>query len=92
MSDPKRINKYLSEIGYCSRRAADKLLDEGRITINGELPVHGTKVTDNEKVAVDGRLVKIVNDESLAMKVLISHGMIIQGQLQIWTEDSHTDL
>ena len=58
MSDPKRINKYLSEIGYCSRRAADKLLDEGRITINGELPVHGTKVTDNDKVAVDGILVK----------------------------------
>ena len=58
MSDPKRINKYLSEIGYCSRRAADKLLDEGRITINGEIPVHGTKVTGNDKVAVDGVLVK----------------------------------
>ena len=33
-----RINKYLSEIGYCSRRAADKLLEEGRITINGVQP------------------------------------------------------
>ena len=58
MSDPKRINKYLSEIGYCSRRAADKLLDEGRITINGEIPIHGTKVTGDDKVAVDGVLVK----------------------------------
>ncbi|MGB1090050.1 MAG: S4 domain-containing protein, partial [Schleiferiaceae bacterium] len=29
-----RINKYLSEIGYCSRRGADKLLEQGRITIN----------------------------------------------------------
>ena len=58
MSDPKRINKYLSEIGYCSRRAADKLLDEGRITINGEIPIHGTKVTGVDKVAVDGVLVK----------------------------------
>ena len=58
MSDPKRINKYLSEIGYCSRRAADKLLDEGRITINGEIPIHGTKVTGGDKVAVDGVLVK----------------------------------
>ena len=58
MSDTKRINKYLSEIGYCSRRAADKLLDEGRITINGEIPIHGTKVTADDKVAVDGILVK----------------------------------
>ena len=32
-----RINKYLSEVGYCSRRAADKLLEEGRITINGKI-------------------------------------------------------
>lgn len=57
MSESKRINKYLSEIGYCSRRAADKLLEEGRITINGEQPVHGTKVTDKDQVAVDGILV-----------------------------------
>ena len=33
-----RINKYLSEVGYCSRRMADKLLEEGRITINGKIP------------------------------------------------------
>lgn len=57
MSESKRINKYLSEIGYCSRRAADKLLEEGRITINGEQPIHGTKVTDKDQVAVDGILV-----------------------------------
>ena len=39
-------------------QAADKLLDEGRITINGEIPIHGTKVTDDDKVAIDGVLVK----------------------------------
>ena len=49
-----RINKYLSEVGYCSRRAADKLLEEGRITINGKKPELGTKVDDNDEICVDG--------------------------------------
>ena len=33
-----RINKYLSEAGFCSRRAADKLIEQGRVTINGQVP------------------------------------------------------
>lgn len=49
-----RINKYLSEVGYCSRRAADKLLEEGRITINGIKPELGTKVSDEDVILVDG--------------------------------------
>lgn len=52
-----RINKYLSEIGYCSRRAADKLIEEGRVTINGKVPEMGTKVAPHDEVAVDGQLV-----------------------------------
>ncbi|WP_066221026.1 23S rRNA pseudouridine(2604) synthase RluF [Formosa haliotis] len=50
----KRINKYLSEVGYCSRRAADKLIEAGRVTINGVVPEMGTKVAPNDEVAVDG--------------------------------------
>lgn len=49
-----RINKYLSEVGYCSRRAADKLLEEGRITINGKKPEMGTKISDADEIEVDG--------------------------------------
>jgi len=49
-----RINKYLSEIGYCSRRAADKLIEENRITINGKVPEMGTKVKAGDVVCVDG--------------------------------------
>ena len=52
-----RINKFLSETGYCSRREADKLLDAGRITINGIVPELGTKVTDRDEVRVDGKLI-----------------------------------
>lgn len=56
MSDEgTRINKYLSEIGYCSRRAADKLIEEGRVTINGKVPEVGTKVMQGDEVSVDGK-------------------------------------
>ncbi len=52
-----RLNKYLSEVGYCSRRAADKLIDEGRVTINGKIPEMGTKVSPDDEVHVDGQLI-----------------------------------
>ena len=50
-----RINKYLSEVGYCSRRAADKLIEEDRVTINGKVPEMGTKVSPTDEVRVDGK-------------------------------------
>ena len=52
-----RLNKYLSEAGYCSRRAADKLIDEGRVTINGVVPEMGTKVLEGDEVKVDGKTI-----------------------------------
>lgn len=57
-----RLNKYLSEAGYCSRRAADKLIEEGRVTINGNVPEMGTKVAPGDIVAIDGK--KIVNTDN----------------------------
>jgi len=56
-----RINKFLSESGYCSRREADKLLEQGRITINGNLPELGTKVMPDDEVRVNGELVSNSN-------------------------------
>ena len=52
-----RINKFLSEMGYCSRRAADKLIDQRRVTINGKVPEMGTKITLDDEVRVDGMLI-----------------------------------
>jgi 23S rRNA pseudouridine2604 synthase len=52
-----RVNKYLTEAGFCSRRAADKLIDEGRVTINGIVPSLGTKVAFGDEVCVDGNVV-----------------------------------
>ncbi|MCF8274901.1 MAG: 23S rRNA pseudouridine(2604) synthase RluF [Flavobacteriaceae bacterium] len=51
----KRINKYLSEVGYCSRREADKLIEAGRVTINGIIPEMGTKISLSDVVEVDGK-------------------------------------
>jgi len=52
-----RINKYLSEVGYCSRRAADKLIEQGRVTVNGAVPEMGTKITPADEIRVNGELV-----------------------------------
>ncbi|MFK7756669.1 MAG: pseudouridine synthase [Flavobacteriales bacterium] len=52
-----RINKFLTQIGYCSRRAADKLIDAGRVTINGSVPELGTKISKEDLVEVDGEVV-----------------------------------
>ncbi len=58
-TDPqsKRLNKYISESGFCSRRGADKLIEENRVTINGKVPELGTKVLAGDIVKVDGALI-----------------------------------
>ena len=53
-SEHKRLNKFISEKGYCSRREADKLIEDGRVTINGIVPQMGTKVKPSDKVCIDG--------------------------------------
>ena len=53
-----RINKYLSEVGYCSRRVADKLIKEGKVTINGNIPEIGTKVEESDQVEVKGQIIE----------------------------------
>ena len=60
-----RLNKYLSEIGYCSRREADKLIDTGRIKINGETVLMGQKVTNEDVIEVDGNLIENKNTKSV---------------------------
>lgn len=52
-----RINKFLTQIGFCSRRAADKLIEARRVTINGAVPELGTKISTEDLVEVDGEVV-----------------------------------
>ncbi len=53
-----RVNKYLSEVGYCSRRVADKLIEEGKVTINGQIPEMGAKVEEGDQVEVEGQRIE----------------------------------
>ena len=53
-----RINKFISESGYCSRREADQIIKDGRASINGKVPNMGSKVMPGDKVMVDGQLLK----------------------------------
>ncbi len=53
-----RINKYLSEAGYCSRRVADKLIQAGKVTINGKIPEIGSKVEEGDQVEVEGQKIE----------------------------------
>lgn len=57
-----RINKFLSEAGYCSRRAADKLIEQGRVTINDVVPEMGTRIQVDDVVKVDGKLISASNE------------------------------
>ncbi len=56
-----RINKYLSDIGHCSRRKADQLVSDGKIMINGKLAELGSKVSDGDVVKVGGKVVSKEN-------------------------------
>jgi 23S rRNA pseudouridine2604 synthase len=54
-----RLNKYISESGVCSRREADKWIEAGRVTCNGQIAALGTQVAEGDEVRVDGELVGI---------------------------------
>ena len=63
-----RINKFLSEIGYCSRREADKLIEQGRVRINGEVPLLGTKITREDEVEIRRSINDIIQAKNLRGK------------------------
>ena len=65
MSDEKgtRINKYLSEIGFCSRRKADLLIEQERIKVNGVYAVMGQKVTGQEEIQVNNKIIKKLENQ-----------------------------
>ncbi|WP_242918337.1 pseudouridine synthase [Pontibacter liquoris] len=57
--EPKRLNKFISDAGFCSRREADRLIEEERVTVNGKRPEAGTKVTAKDKVRIDDQLLTV---------------------------------
>lgn len=59
------LNKYISETGYCSRREADRLIQAGRVMLNGEVAVTGNRYRDGDEVVVDGSLFKPASQEKM---------------------------
>ena len=61
----KRLNKYIGETGFCSRREADTLIDAGRVTVNGQPAEMGMKVGPEDEVHIDGKLIREKNDRNV---------------------------
>ena len=51
----ERLNKYLASCGICSRRDADKLIEEGRVQVNGQKAMMGIQVSDEDEIVVNGK-------------------------------------
>ena len=66
-----RINKYLSQFGFTSRREADKLILDGRVTVNNKIIQPGYKVQEDEIVKVDGEKIKSNSKKNIYMLSLI---------------------
>lgn len=60
--DSISLNKYISNTGFCSRRAADKLISELRVTVNGHFPKLGNRVTQSDVIQIDGQTLKKGNE------------------------------
>ncbi len=58
LQQKKRLNKFISETGICSRRGADKLIEEGKVLVNGKIPELGTRVDETDEIAIDGKPLK----------------------------------
>lgn len=63
-SNEKRLNKYISDSGFCSRREADKLIEQNRVKINGQIPELGTKVQQGDLVLVDGKRINAIAENN----------------------------
>ncbi|MBR5897459.1 MAG: 23S rRNA pseudouridine synthase F, partial [Lachnospiraceae bacterium] len=61
-----RLNKYIAMCGVCSRRDADKLIEEGKVTINGKPAGMGDRVSEGDSVKIGSKLIK-PNDETIVL-------------------------
>ena len=71
-----RINKYLSQIGICSRREADKLVDSRRVKVNNERAILGTKVKEGDKITIDNKLIKPQKKKTILIAFYKPRGIV----------------
>ncbi len=75
-SEGTRINKYLSEIGYCSRRQADKLIEQGRILVNSKEAIMGHKIQKDDVIHIDGEKIKKKKTKRIFIAVNKPRGVV----------------
>ncbi|MBB6611883.1 pseudouridine synthase [Pontibacter sp. Tf4] len=73
--EPKRLNKFISDSGFCSRREADRLIEEERVTVNGRLPEPGMLVTPKDKVRIDDEILRVREEKPAFLVVNKPVGM-----------------
>ncbi|HIZ82739.1 MAG TPA: pseudouridine synthase [Candidatus Mediterraneibacter pullistercoris] len=73
--EPVRLNKYLSEAGVCSRREADRLIERGRVTVDGRLALTGMKIIPGQEVRVGNRIIS-KQDEMVVLAVNKPRGIV----------------
>lgn len=73
--EPVRLNKYLSEAGVCSRREADRLIEKGQVTVDGQTAVTGMRVVPGQEVKV-GKKVVSRQDEMVVLAVNKPRGIV----------------
>ena len=71
-----RINKYLSQIGICSRREADKLVDSRRVKVNDEIAILGTKIKEGDKITIDNKLIKPQKKKTILIAFYKPRGVV----------------
>ncbi|VAW47201.1 Ribosomal large subunit pseudouridine synthase F [hydrothermal vent metagenome] len=69
----KRLNKFISDSGFCSRREADRLVEQNRVTINNKIPELGTKVQPNDVVKIDGKQIMAVLENKKDRIYIVYH-------------------
>ena len=72
-SEGMRINKYLADNGYCSRRAADELIASGKVLINQQIACIGQKVGPGDTVTVEGRTFALADEEKQPRTYIMLH-------------------
>ena len=86
--DSIRINKFISDSGYCSRREADRLIESGRVTVDGVKAVIGTKVSTYQEVYVDK---KLINEKEKPIYIALNKPVGITCTTEPWIKGNIVD-
>ena len=77
-----RLNKYLSEAGICSRREADRLIEAGRVTVDGVRAVPGIKVSEEQKICVGKKVIRGA-EQKVVLAVNKPAGIVCTGDMKV---------